>query len=43
MHLKLFQKEHLKKTVEATGDFIRDKIADKIINFWKLYHIIIQK
>ena len=30
MHLKLLQKEQLKKTAEATGDLIGNKIADRI-------------
>ena len=30
MHLKLLQKERLKKTVEKTGDLIGNKIANKI-------------
>ena len=30
MHLKLLQKEQLKKAVEATGYLIRNKIFDKI-------------
>ena len=30
MHLKLHQKEQLKKTAEATGDLIGKKITDKI-------------
>ena len=30
MHLKLLQKQKIKKTAEATGDFIANKIADKI-------------
>ena len=29
MHLKLLQKEQLKKTAEATGYLIRNKIVDK--------------
>ena len=29
-HLKLIQKGQLEKTAEATGDLIRNKIADKI-------------
>ena len=30
MHLKLLQKEQFKKTAEATGDLVRNKIANKI-------------
>ena len=30
MHLKLLQKKAIQKTVEATGDLIRNKITDKI-------------
>ena len=30
MHLKLLQKEQLKKTVEVTSDLIGNKIANKI-------------
>ena len=30
MHLKLLQKVSFKKTAEATGDFIGNKIADRI-------------
>ena len=30
MHLKLLQKEQFKKTAEATGDLISNKIANKI-------------
>ena len=30
MHLKLLQKERFKKTAEATGDLIGNRIADKI-------------
>ena len=30
MHLRLLQKEQLKKTAEATGYLIRNKIVDKI-------------
>ena len=30
MHLKLLQKERLKKTAEATSDLIGNKIADRI-------------
>ena len=30
MHLKLLQKEQLKKAAEATGYLIRNKIVDKI-------------
>ena len=30
MYLKVLQKEQFKKTVEATGDLIGNKIADKI-------------
>ena len=30
MHIKLLQKEKFKKTVEATGDLIVNKIVDKI-------------
>ena len=30
MHLKLLQKQKIQKTAEATGDFIANKIADKI-------------
>ena len=30
MHIKLLQKEYFKKTAEATGDLIGNKIADKI-------------
>ena len=30
MHLKLLQKERFKKTKEAIGDLIGNKIADKI-------------
>ena len=30
MHLKLLQKEQFKKTAEATGDLVPNKIANKI-------------
>ena len=30
IHLKLLQKKQLKKKTEATGDFIGNKIADRI-------------
>ena len=30
MYLKVLQKEQFKKTAEATGDLIGNKIADKI-------------
>ena len=30
MHLKLLQNKQFKKTAEATGDLIGNKIADKI-------------
>ena len=43
MYLKLLQKERFKKTVEATGDLIGNKIADKITRSQKLNHRIIQK
>ena len=32
MQYKLFQKEQIQKTAEATGDLIGNKIADKIAN-----------
>ena len=34
--LKLIQKEQLEKTAEATGDLIRNKIADKITRASKI-------
>ena len=35
MQQKLLQKEQLKKTAEATGDLIGNKIADKITSIGK--------
>ena len=35
MQQKLLQKEQLKKTEKATGDSIRNKIADKITSIGK--------
>ena len=43
MHLKMFQKERFKKTGEATGDLIRNEIAEKLQESRKLHHRIIQK
>ena len=42
MHLKLFQKEQLKKG-EATGNLIGHKIADKNIKSQEVHQRIVQK
>ena len=34
MHLKLFQREKLKKAAEATGELIGNESADKITKVW---------
>ena len=41
-NLKLLQIEQFKKTAEATGDLIDNKIADKTTKFSKLHHRIIK-
>ena len=41
-NLKLLQIEQFKKTAEATGDLIDNKIADKITKVSKLHHRIIK-
>ena len=43
MHLKLLLKKQFKKTVEATGDLIDNKTADRIQKNQKLHNKIIQK
>ena len=42
MHLKRFQNEQLKKTAEATGDLIGNKIANKMTKASKSYQRIVQ-
>ena len=41
-NLKLLQIEQFKKTAEATGDLIDNKIADKNTKVSKLHHRIIK-
>ena len=41
-NLKLLQIEQFKKTAEATGDLIDNKIADKFTKVSKLHHRIIK-
>ena len=41
-NLKLLQIEQIKRTAEATGDLIDNKIADKITKVSKLHHRIIK-
>ena len=43
MHLKLLQKQQFKKTAEANGDFIDNKIAYRVTKVSKIHQRIIQK